>query len=169
MTDFVVRRTAPDPAAVRRLLEALPDWFGEPSSLEEYVTDAARMTTYLARVADEPIGVLLVRQHFPEAAEVHLIAVDPGWHRLGVGRALIAAVEADLAATGTRLLQVKTIGPSSSDPFYARTRQFYRGLGFLPLEELLDARSPTSPWPCLVLVKPIRRPARQLPEPPATT
>ena len=147
-----VERTAPDPPAVRRLLEALPDWFGEPSALEEYVTDAATMTTYLARSDAEVVGVILLRQHFAETAEVHLMAVDPLWHRRGVGRALIAAVEVDAIAAGTRLLEVKTLGPSAPNEFYARTREFYRGVGFLPLEELLDA---WPPWPFLVLVKPL--------------
>jgi ribosomal protein S18 acetylase RimI-like enzyme len=44
------------------------------------------------------VGVLLARRHFPGAAEIHLMAVDPGWHRRGIGRALVAALEADLIA-----------------------------------------------------------------------
>jgi len=142
----------PDPGSVRRLLEALPDWFGDREALEEYVRDAASMPTYLARTANGVVGAVLLRRHFPESSEIHLIAVDPGWHRRGVGRALIGLVEAELAAAGPHLLQVKTIGPSSADAAYARTRLFYRGVGFLPLEELPDL---WPPWPFLILVKPI--------------
>jgi ribosomal protein S18 acetylase RimI-like enzyme len=145
-------RSEPDPGSVRRLLEALPDWFGDRESLEEYVRDAAGMPTYLARAGGAVVGAVLLRRHFPESSEIHLIAVDPGWHRRGVGRALIALVEAELAANGPHLLQVKTIGPSSPDAAYARTRLFYRGVGFLPLEELPDL---WPPWPFLILVKPI--------------
>jgi len=96
------------------------------------------------------VGVLLVARHFPAAAEVFLMAVDPARHRTGVGRALIGAVEDDLTADGVRLLQVKTLGPSRADPNYARTRLFYEACGFGPLEELHGLWGDT---PCLVMVK----------------
>lgn len=131
VSDVRFGQSEPDPRSVRRLLEALPDWFGDREALEEYVRDAADMPTYLARAGNAVVGAVLLRRHFPESSEIHLIAVDPGWHRRGVGRALIALVEAELAATGPHLLQVKTIGPSSPDAAYARTRLFYRGVGFL--------------------------------------
>jgi GNAT superfamily N-acetyltransferase len=150
--DVVVGPSQPDPSSVRRLLEALPDWFGDRDSLEQYVRAAAGLPTYSARAGDTVVGLLLLRRHFEQSSEIHLIAVDPDWHRRGVGRALVALVEAELAGTGPHLLQVKTIGPSSPDAAYARTRQFYRGVGFLPLEELPDL---WPPWPFLILVKPI--------------
>jgi GNAT superfamily N-acetyltransferase len=78
------------------------------------------------------------------------MAVDPGWHRRGAGRALVAALEADLIADGVRFLQVKTLGPSSPDPGYERTRQFYASAGFQPLEENAEL------WfgnPCLIMIK----------------
>jgi hypothetical protein len=67
--------------------------------------------------------------------------------------ALVSALAADLSADGAELLQVKTLGLSHPDPGYARTRQFYAGLGFRPLEETGEL------WPdnpCLVMVKVIR-------------
>jgi ribosomal protein S18 acetylase RimI-like enzyme len=98
----------------------------------------------------EPVGVLLATRHFPSAAEIHLLAVDPSLHRRGVGRALVAALEADLIADGVKFLQVKTLGPTSPDEGYARTRKFYTQVGFQPLEELHNL------WPgnpCLIMIK----------------
>ncbi|HEY7226391.1 MAG TPA: GNAT family N-acetyltransferase [Micromonosporaceae bacterium] len=126
---------------------------------------AHRLDTYLARSAagrgeDAPVGVLLATRHFPSSAEIHLMAVDRPWHRQGVGRALVAALEQDLVTDGGRLLQVKTLGPSHPSAEYARTRAFYEALGFLPVEELREL------WPgnpCLVMVKPL---APRLPVPP---
>jgi GNAT superfamily N-acetyltransferase len=149
-----------DPGTVERLLRALPGWFGIESSLLAYVESARALPTYLAWPdiaaggagrAGQPVGVLLANRHFPQSAEIHLMAVDPGLHRRGVGRALVAALEADLAADGVEFLQVKTLGPSHPDAGYQLTRQFYAGMGFRPLEELhglWDAENP-----CLIMVK----------------
>lgn len=150
-----VEAVAPDPVAVERLLRLLPAWFGIESAIRDYVDAARHLNTVLARpdqVGQPPVGVLLVARHFPVSAEVHLIAVDPAWHRHGIGRALLHYAETRLRADGVRLLSVKTLGPSHPDPGYARTRAFYHALGFLPLEELPDY------WPgnpCLIMVKPL--------------
>ncbi|MDR2984691.1 MAG: GNAT family N-acetyltransferase [Nocardiopsaceae bacterium] len=118
---------------------------------------AATLPTYLAwpagqgRRADrQPVGVLLAERHFPQAAEIHLMAVERELRRRGVGRAMVEALERDLIADGVRLLQVKTLGPSYPDAGYEQTRQFYEGMGFEPLEEIIGL------WPgnpCLILVK----------------
>jgi GNAT superfamily N-acetyltransferase len=103
-----------------------------------------------AWTAVDPVGVLLAERHFPGAAEIHLMAVDPAWHRRGAGRVLVAALEADLIADGVEFLQVKTLGPSQPDEGYAQTRQFYTRVGFHPLEEITDF------WPgspCLLMIK----------------
>ncbi|HEX9065102.1 MAG TPA: GNAT family N-acetyltransferase [Streptosporangiaceae bacterium] len=161
---------SPDPAAVERLLRSLPDWFGIESSTAEYIRRAAELPAYLAwrpgqvgppatpaAVATPaaasgsfPAGALLAIRHFPAAAEIYLMAVDPAAHRRGAGRALVTAAERDLAADGVRFLQVKTLGSSHPDLGYARTRAFYLALGFEPLEEI------TGLWPenpCLIMIK----------------
>jgi GNAT superfamily N-acetyltransferase len=146
-----------DPATVTRLLGLLPGWFGIPASNEQYIRDASTLPTYLARPADEPgvqpAGVLLAHRHFAEAAEIHLLAVQPDLHRHGAGRALIHALEADLVADGCTLLQVKTQGPSHPDAGYALTRLFYTAVGFRPLEERTDIWGPQNP--CLIMIKPL--------------
>ncbi len=134
-------------------MRVLPEWFGIESAIQEYVAAARSLPTYLATVDDAPpVGLLLVRRHFAAAAEVQLIAVHPDRQREGVDRRLLAAAENDLAADGVRLLQVKTLGPSRPDEGYERTRRFYLGMGFLPVEEFAEL------WPgnpCLLMVKPL--------------
>ena len=145
-------------ADVRRLLEALPDWFGEPGAIDAYVAAAEsdRYDSLLASDGSRVLGVALVRRHFPESAELHLIAVAPDARGRGVGRLLVERAAAGLAASGCALLSVHTVGPSFEHEPYAQTRGFYRRLGFLPLEEHagLDWSGPT-----LILVRPLRQPA----------
>ncbi|GAA2759161.1 GNAT family N-acetyltransferase [Actinopolymorpha rutila] len=164
-----IQRGEQHPEAVARLLAALPEWFGMPSAVEEYVASARHLPTYAAvrdggtsegdmerdvegdRVGDV-VGVLLLTRHF-SAAEIHLMAVHPEHHRRGVGRALMEAVWTDLAAEGVHLLQVKTLGPSHPHEGYARTREFYRAAGFRSLEEIEGV------WPgnpCLLMVACLR-------------
>lgn len=139
-TTWRVALGPPAPDTVERLLRLLPGWFGIEASNLAYIESARTMPAYLAWPADEPdgppSGVLLAARHFPGAAEVYLMAVDPGRHRSGAGRALVAALEADLIADGVAFLQVKTLGPSYADAGYEKTRRFYAGVGFQPLEEI---------------------------------
>jgi len=152
-----------DADAVDQLLRSLPNWFGIEASNRAYVESARTLPTYFARPAssaadsDLPVGVLLAHRHFPEAAEIHLMAVAPELHRRGVGRALVQALEADLIGDGCKLLQVKTLGPTHPDDGYKLTRQFYASMGFLPVEETFDLWDAQNP--CLIMVKPLAQPA----------
>ncbi|MBS0658919.1 MAG: GNAT family N-acetyltransferase [Verrucomicrobia bacterium] len=134
-----------------RILRALPAWFGIESSLVEYVEDVRRMPTWAAFDAARAIGFVSVRVHFPTSWEVHVLAAEEP-HRRGVGRALVGAVERAARDAGARLLHVKTLGPARPNAEYARTRAFYEGVGFLPLEERLDLWAGN---PCLFMVKPL--------------
>ena len=146
----VVRRR--DPEAVREILASVPEWFGIPEANQHYVELAGRLPSYLAVDGDEVVGVALLDEHFPQSRELNLIAVRRDRHRQGVGKAMLAAIESDLREAGVRVLEVHTVGPSSEDAGYARTREFYLAAGFVAINELqrIDWSGPT-----LILVKPL--------------
>ncbi|WP_104052653.1 MULTISPECIES: GNAT family N-acetyltransferase [unclassified Arthrobacter] len=151
--NWIAVRDEPVPDDVARLLATVPEWFGQPDSNAEYIEAARTKETWTARDADgRVVGATLVDRHFPHVAEIHLTVVGRAAHGLGVGTAMLAAIEADAVARGVRLLEVKTLGPSHPDTGYAWTRHFYERRGFLPLEE-------TDLWgadtPCLIMVKPL--------------
>ncbi len=155
-SDWLITSGEQDPGTVRRLLGMLPGWFGIEKSNAAYIEAACELPTYRAWAGGrpdrgEPAGVLLTRRHFPQSAEIHLLAVDPALHRRGAGRALVRALEADLVADGVEYLQVKTLGPGNPDAGYELTRRFYLSLGFRPLEELDGLWDPGNP--CLIMVK----------------
>lgn len=136
------------------ILRALPEWFGFEAALLQFVDDLARLPTIVAVRGDEVLGFLALHDHGAEASEVHVLAVRRDCHRQGIGRALMERAEAELKARGVKLLEVKTLGPSSGDAGYAKTRAFYSAMGFIPLEET------SAFWgeqqPALIMVKPLR-------------
>lgn len=131
-------------------LRALPEWFGIESALLDYARDTRALPTWIAERDGAAVGFITIRIHNPLAAEIHCMAVRPEHHRAGVGRAMVRLVEKHCRSLGAQLLQVKTLGPSRPDAYYAQTRRFYESMGFTPLEEIKGL------WPgnpCLILVK----------------
>jgi hypothetical protein len=55
----------------RRVLGALPGWFGIEQAVEDYVAVADRSPTLVASVDDEDVGFLTLVRHSPHAAAVH--------------------------------------------------------------------------------------------------
>jgi ribosomal protein S18 acetylase RimI-like enzyme len=144
--------TAPE---AERLLRTLPQWFGIESALLRYAAAAAVLPTFIARTDGHVAGFVSLREHNADTVEIDCLAVVPERHRSGVGHALCAAAADWWRARGGRLLQVKTLGAAHPDAGYARTRAFYRALGFVAVEEF-DALWPGHP--CLLLVAPLVHP-----------
>lgn len=142
----------------KEILRSLPAWFGIESAIQHYARAIVEMETYVARADDEIAGFITLRHHFPEAAEIHVMAVREAYHRQGLGRRMVRHAEARLAANGVIFLQVKTLAPSHPDPNYAKTRRFYEAIGFTPLEANEDIWGPQNP--CLMLIKCLRGTSR---------
>lgn len=138
-------------AEVEHVLRALPEWFGVEAATLGYIESAKTKKTILATVDDAPVGFLMIERHFPESAEVYCIGVLREHHSSGIGRQMLQAAEAYLAADGVRILQVKTVAPERECPDYAKTRAFYAAVGFQQLEVFTKLWGPETP--CLLLVK----------------
>lgn len=133
-------------ALARRVLEALPAWFGIPESREEYIRESASMPLWAA----DDVGFIAMKVTSPYTAEVYVMGVMQPFHRCGVGRMLMQALEAHARQTGYEYLQVKTVA-AGCYPEYDRTRMFYEACGFRALEvfpTLWDEQNP-----CLIMVK----------------
>ena len=133
------------------VLRSLPMWFGIEEALLMYADDSARLPTFAVIEGTAVKGFISLRQHFPHAWEVHCIAVRAEARNKGHGRALNAHAERWLTAQGVSMLQVKTVAATSPSKAYAQTREFYKHLGFQPLEVFPELWSPRNP--CLQLVK----------------
>jgi len=140
----------------RRILDTLPTWFGIEESVEDYVAVADRTPTTVASLGGDDVGMLTVLSHNPHSAEIYVMAVVPEHHRRGIGRKMVEHAEDSLARTGVEFLQVKTLGAAHPDEGYQKTRAFYLGCGFRPLQEFPDLWGPGQP--ALQLVKVVVQP-----------
>ncbi len=142
------RRTA------RRVLEALPGWFGLEESRETYIAASGELPFAAVCRGEAALGFLSLRETSPEAAEIFVMGVLPEEHRHGAGKLLVSWAKETCRKKGYALLQVKTLDGSHPDPGYGRTRAFYRAMGFHELEcfpTLWDEENP-----CLVMVQGLR-------------
>ncbi len=127
------------------VLRSLPMWFGIERALLMYARDSATMPTFALSDGPHLGGFLTLREHFPEAWDIHCVAVRADARGQGHGSRLLAHAEAWLKERGVRFLQVKTVAATSSSSEYAETREFYRHRGFTPIEvfpTLWDAHNP---------------------------
>ncbi|MCX6372453.1 MAG: GNAT family N-acetyltransferase [Actinobacteria bacterium] len=137
-------------ALAEGILRALPDWFGLEQALVDYAHAADELPTFVAARGGETVGFLTLKPTSGDAVEIHVMAVIPGAHRRGVGRALVERAATHARAQGFSMLHVKTLAPSDPHPPYATTRAFYVAVGFCPLEVLPQVWGPENP--CLLMV-----------------
>jgi XTP/dITP diphosphohydrolase len=134
-----------------RILRSLPEWFGIPEAVDRYVESLTALRTFVALVDGEVAGFIALAQPLPESVELHVMAIDPGHHREGIGRLLIRRAQAWAVERQACVLHVMTLAVSAEYPPYESTRAFYRAMGFVPLLET------TAPWgadnPALIMVR----------------
>lgn len=136
-----------DRAALERLLEATGFFNSEEVSVAlELVTERlaeGEGSHYRFLVAEDGgrvvgyacWGVILGTR---ESVDLYWIAVDPAVQGKGVGKALLAAAEAQIAAEGRRRVYIET----SSRAQYVPTRAFYLGCGYTIVAEFEDFYAP---------------------------
>lgn len=120
-------------SAARRVLEALPDWFGIPESREAYIRESRTQPFWADMENGEVRGFLALKATSPCTAELAVMGVLPEYHRRGIGRALFETFRQYAREEGFAFLQVKTV-QDGRYPAYNRTNAFYRSLGFQELE-----------------------------------
>lgn len=91
------------------------------------------LSTYSVTVAehgDQVVGYVAVDLPAGEPhGEIYMVAVDPDFHRLGIGSRLTEHAIEEIRAAGRELVMVETGG----DPGHAPARATYERLGFVGL------------------------------------
>jgi len=137
----------------KEIIESLPNWFGLESANKEYIERSADSDFYAAYMYGKEVGFFSIISHFPQTSEIYVCGILPDFHRQGIGRKLLQAVEEDLRKKKKKFLTVKTLSSSHPDKGYAKTREFYSACGFSPVEEFKELWGKENP--CLFMVKPL--------------
>ena len=135
-TDVPVREIDRDEekqAVARKILEALPDWFGVPEAREEYIRGSAGKLFFAAYPDGAPAGFLYLKETGKATVELAVMGVLKEYHRSGIGRALFLTAKERAEKAGYEFMQVKTVRMGCYED-YDRTNLFYRSLGFKEFE-----------------------------------
>ena len=142
-----------DSKSVENILSALPEWFGIENAIYNYCEDASTMPTYFAVLGDgTKVGFVCMKFNNEFTAEIHVMGILKEYQGKGIGLALVDYATEMARKRLSEYIMVKTVGSSSSDAHYAKTREFYTKAGFRPLAEF-DSIWPGHP--CLLMVKKI--------------
>lgn len=139
-------------AAVRNILEALPEWFGISQAREEYIKNSAGEICFAAwEDGETPIGFLCLKETGKDTVELSVMGVLKEYHRKGVGGALFASAKKFLIErTRYSFIQVKTVRMGMYDE-YDRTNRFYLSLGFKEFEVFPDLWDENNPCQIYVM------------------
>lgn len=135
----------------KSVLRELPEWFGNEQSLLDYIETVKEKVFYCAYDGDYAIGFLSLKFHNQYTADIYVTGIRKEYHRKGVGKRLVEEAERYIKEKGYKFFMVKTLGESSDYEFYRRTREFYKNVGFYPLEEIKEIWGEENP--CLIMVK----------------
>ncbi|MFD7653551.1 GNAT family N-acetyltransferase [Actinosynnema sp. NPDC059797] len=100
-----------------------PDWRTTQAEAVEDVCRDPATSVWVADRGHRAVGFVAVR---PGDGEIHMLAVDPGHQRQGIGGALTDYAVERLRETGVTLVVVGTGG----DPGHAPARRTYEKAGF---------------------------------------
>lgn len=134
-----------------QVLRDLPEWFGIEDSTLAYIKGVKTNIFLAASIEDNDIGFIAFKKHFEGSYEINVMGVLKSHHGQSIGKSLLSEGEKLLKNTGGKFLQVKTLSESRKDENYEKTRKFYLGQGFVPVEEFKTLWDEFNP--CLQLIK----------------
>jgi GNAT superfamily N-acetyltransferase len=140
-----------DADACAAVLASLPEWFGIPEAVAEYLDSLKSLPSFVAEGDAGLLGLYSLADSTHDAGELHLIAVHRGHHGRGVGHALVEHAVRQLQRHGKSLMYVLTVDAAHPNEHYARTRRFYERVGFKPLLASSTLLNPG--LPALLLVR----------------
>ncbi len=133
------------------VIRSLPEWFGIEKAIVDFIEGVKDKLFLAVYVKSIPVGFISIKEHNEFTSEIYVLGIVKELHGRGIGKRLFGAVEKRLRQQGKKFVSVKTLSGSHPDENYKRTREFYRAVGFYPLEEFPTLWDEDNP--CLIMVK----------------
>lgn len=118
---------------VRKILEALSDWFAMEEGREQYIKESAEQICIAATEDTEYVGFLCLKETGKDTLELAVMGVLKEYHRQGIGREMFMMAKNIAREKGYSFLQVKTVQMGKYEN-YDDTNRFYVSLGFKEFE-----------------------------------
>jgi ribosomal protein S18 acetylase RimI-like enzyme len=99
---------------------------------------------FVAEINGQIIGFVVISV-YEAKGRISWLGVQRDRQRIGVGRRLVGAVVSRMAGDGIREVFVDTLGDSVDYKPYAKTRAFYRALGFTDHERIIQPGNASMP------------------------
>lgn len=135
---------------VIQVAEASRNYF--KTGVQQLLKDIKSHLLYGAFIEEKIVGFITYKEHNKDVIEISWLAVLPEYRNDGVGTQLVLKTLDDLRYT-YQVCKVKTLAEIHPDAGYAKTRNFYKKLGFISLEII----NPYPGWdennPCEIFIK----------------
>lgn len=137
MRSVIVRPATPeDFPEIIRIAEGLDGWF-TADGIKEIRADLKYQPSIVA-VDGASIAGFVTFTSYERKGRISWMGVQRDRHRSGIGRRLVEHVNVRMQADGIKELFVDTLGESVDYEPYARTRAFYRSLGFKTFQSIMQ-------------------------------
>ena len=133
------------------VMNALPEWFSPPEDIVNKSVIHSKYPFFVAYDGHKAVGFVALKIHNEYTADIYTLGLLKEYHRMGIGHQIIEVCVEFCRENGYKFLTVKTLYESEEYEPYNATREFYKKVGFYPLEVF------TTFWdeenPCLFMVK----------------
>ena len=134
------------------IAKTLPEWF-TAGGIKHMSIDLRFQHGFVALNGSRIVGFLSFFVN-ESVAQIGWMGILSEFHRQGIGQKLVGKLISELKKAGIRKLRVNTLGDSVEYEPYARTRAFYRRIGFKDFQRI---KQDNPEWPeLLILVKNIQ-------------
>lgn len=133
-----------------QIAEACRNYF--KTGMQQLSKDIRTHLLYGAFIREKLVGFITYKENNENVIEISWLAVLPEYRNTGTGTELVVKTLEDLRRK-YQVCEVKTLAETHPDLGYAKTRNFYKKLGFIPLEIITPYPGWSDDSPCQIFIK----------------